>query len=139
MIGATLREIVDRLNQEAAKTTLGGCILNAAEDVAEISELEMRFNVPEEHCHRLGLQGGFIVGMLEDSASQLMRLAVGDQFRHPTVELKVSFLRPGKAGEYHTLAEMITKSSAIGVIRSRLFGPEKILVASATATVQIPA
>ena len=135
MTEGAVRQVIDGLNKQSAKNTLGGRIINAVSNSRGIVELEMHFDIPEEYCHRLGLQGGFVVGMLENSASQLVRISSEDQAGNPTLELKVSFLRPGNAGRYRSSAKKITKNSAIGVIRSQLFGPEDKLIATGTATV----
>lgn len=136
MIEAAVGEVVDQLNKQSVKNTLGGRIVNAVSNADGISSLEMHFDIPEEYCHRLGLQGGFVVGMLENSSSQLARIGLEGRLENPTLELKVSFLRPGKAGRYRSFAKKITNDSVIGVIRSWLYGPEDILIATGTATIR---
>jgi uncharacterized protein (TIGR00369 family) len=85
-------------------------------------------------CNPRGaLQGGFVTAML-DEAMAIAGIVAGDMaFAVPTLELKVSFLRPCPPGRVE--AGVVRFGRQVAFLEADLFGPDGRIVARASSTV----
>lgn len=81
------------------------------------------------------VQGGFLTAMLDDTMS-VTGVAISNLSKiMPTLELKVSFLRPGPVGRFTSIGRVRRLGKSIGFIEGELFDAEGRLVARSSATV----
>ncbi len=99
--------------------------------------LEMTFEMQPEFCHALGLQGGFVAGMLDTAMARMLIVCSGETLRPPTLELKVSYLAPGGPGHYRVRADIDKQGKSIAFTRASLFDADETLIAKATATARL--
>jgi uncharacterized protein (TIGR00369 family) len=85
------------------------------------------------------IQGGFLAAMLDGTlALALLATLDGGQFA-PTLELKVSFIRPATPGQLIGRGRIVHRGRSIAFLEGTLCNPEGDLVATATATARIVA
>lgn len=82
-----------------------------------------------------GIQGGFMAAMLDDAMS--VTGVVGANFTKvmPTLEFKVSFLRPALPGKFKTIGRWVRMGRSIAFIEAELFDANDVLVAKSSGTV----
>jgi uncharacterized protein (TIGR00369 family) len=87
-------------------------------------------------CNPRGaLQGGFVTAML-DEAMAIAGIVAGDMaFAVPTLELKVSFLRPCPPGRVEAEGRVVRFGRQVAFLEADLFGPDGRIVARASSTV----
>lgn len=105
--------------------------VNQAEGTVEFS-----FVGKEEWTNPMGgIQGGFMAAMLDDTMS--VTGVVGANFTKvmPTLEFKVSFLRPASPGRFKTIGRWVRMGRSIAFIEAELFDSNNILVAKSSGTV----
>ena len=85
------------------------------------------------------IQGGFLAAMLDGTLALALLAALdGGQFA-PTLELKVSFIRPATPGQLIGHGRIVHRGRSIAFLEGTLRNPEGELVATATATARIVA
>lgn len=104
----------------------------------EQGTLRVQFEATPQFLNPAGsIQGGFLAAMLDDTMGPALVATLGpDQFA-PTLELKVSFLRPAKVGTLVGEGRVVSKGSSIAFLSGELRDAEGELIATATATARI--
>lgn len=80
------------------------------------------------------IQGGFIAAMLDEAMSTTAIIASNVTMNAPTLEMKVSFMRPLFVGKASAEARILKWGRSTCFIEAELFDPEGQLVAKASAT-----
>lgn len=80
------------------------------------------------------IQGGFLCAMLDEAMSTAAIIASNVTMNAPTLEMKVSFLRPLFVGKATAEARILKWGKSTCFIEAELFDPEGKLVAKASAT-----
>ncbi len=132
----TPQETLDRLNAHwpPCSSLLGA---DAVRWTPEQAELVIAFTVDERFCHSGDvLQGGFSASML-DATMAYVALCIDPKIEHiPSLEIKVSYIAPGRPGTLHCTARPVRLGGSIGFLESELH-QEGTLVATATGTYRI--
>lgn len=104
----------------------------------ESGEVEVSFHAPESFGNLMGnVQGGFVAAMLDAAvATALMALIRPDQVA-PTLELKISYLRPVPLGRLVGRGRVLHRGGTIGFLAGELYDEQDQVLATATATVRI--
>ena len=80
------------------------------------------------------IQGGFICAMLDEAMSTAAIIASNVTMNAPTLEMKVSFLRPLFVGKATGEARILRWGKSTCFIEGEIYNPEGELVAKASAT-----
>lgn len=132
----TSKAILERLNGNwpPCSALLGA---HAVSWQPERQELVLSFTVDERFCHSGDvLQGGFSASML-DATMAYVALCIDDTIEHiPSLEIKVSFIAPGRPGTLVCTARPVRLGGSIGFLEAELHQHDN-LVATATATYRI--
>ena len=80
------------------------------------------------------VQGGFLCAMLDEAMSTAAIIASNVTMNAPTLEMKVSFLRPLFAGKATAAARILKWGGSTCFIEAELFDAKGELVAKASAT-----
>jgi uncharacterized protein (TIGR00369 family) len=80
------------------------------------------------------IQGGFIAAMLDEAMGTAAIIASNVTMNAPTLEMKISFLRPLFAGKATVEAKILKWGKSTCFIEAELFDPDGKLVAKASAT-----
>jgi uncharacterized protein (TIGR00369 family) len=80
------------------------------------------------------IQGGFLAAMLDEAMSTAAIIASNVTMNAPTLEMKVSFLRPLFVGKASAEARILKWGRSTCFIEAELFDPDGKLVAKASAT-----
>lgn len=83
------------------------------------------------------VQGGLVAAMLDDTMAPLIHATLEPGQGAPTLELKVSFLRPAQAGPLVGRGRLVHRGSSVAFLEAQLEDPEGMLLATASATVCI--
>ena len=104
----------------------------------EQGTLRAQFEATPQFLNPMGnVQGGFLAAMLDDTMGPALVSTLGPDEFAPTLELKVSFLRPAKLGTLVGEGRVVSKGSSIAFLSGELRAPDGELVATATATARI--
>lgn len=129
----THEELLARLNADLPPT---GILLGA-----EILELDpsgrvrMSFVATPAFCNPNGtVQGGIVAAMLDDAAEMACVADAGKRIFVATIEMKVSFLLPAKAGKLYAEGRVIKRGRMIAFLEADLFDGEGALLARMTST-----
>jgi uncharacterized protein (TIGR00369 family) len=124
-----------RLPLPPAAATLGWELLSVD---PERGEIEVRFQAGQQFTNPMGnLQGGFLAAMLDDTLGPALVATLPDGEFAPTLELKVSFLRPTKPGQLIGRGRVVHRGGTIAFLAGDLYDGEDEHVASATATARV--
>lgn len=80
------------------------------------------------------IQGGFIAAMLDEAMGTAAIIASNVTMNAPTLEMKISFLRPLFVGAAAVEARILKWGKSTCFIEAELFDPDGKLVAKASAT-----
>lgn len=80
------------------------------------------------------IQGGFIAAMMDEAMSTAAIIASNVTMNAPTLEMKISFLRPLFVGKATAEAKILKWGKSTCFIEAELFDPDGKLVAKASAT-----
>jgi len=83
------------------------------------------------------VQGGFIAGMLDSAMGLAVRSVLPEGSTAPTLEMKVSYLRPAELGRLVGHGRVVQLGGTIGFVEGELRGADGDLLATATSTVRI--
>jgi uncharacterized protein (TIGR00369 family) len=93
------------------------------------------FEAKAEFANPTGaIQGGFLAAMLDEAMSATAIIASNVTMNAPTLEMKISFLRPLFVGKASAEARILKWGKSTCFIEAELFDPEGGLVAKASAT-----
>ncbi len=127
-------ELMARMNRHRPPTgvLLGSEIL---EIDSQAGRVRMSFVAKPEFCNPGGsVQGGLVTAMLDDAAATACIVHAGKRIFVPTLELKVSFLLPAKAGTLYAEGRVMRRGRMIAFLEADLFDGEGALLARMTTT-----
>jgi uncharacterized protein (TIGR00369 family) len=125
------RLVSGELPSPPCAVTLGGSFTQIDPQAGTI---ETKFLGKPEFANPVGhIQGGFLAAMLDDTLGPaLVAMLPKGQFA-PTVNLNVSFHRPGKIGEITGKGRVLKRGKELAFLSGELFQDGQ-MIASATAT-----
>jgi uncharacterized protein (TIGR00369 family) len=104
----------------------------------ERGEIEVLFEAGARFVNPIGnVQGGFLAAMLDDTLGPALAATLAPDEFAPTLELKVSFLRPAKPGRLVGRGRVVHRGGTIAFLAGDLFDDDGQQVASATATARV--
>jgi uncharacterized protein (TIGR00369 family) len=83
------------------------------------------------------VQGGFLAAMLDDTLGPALVATLPDGAFAPTLELKVSFLRPASPGRIIGTGRLVHRGGSIAFLAGELRDEAGNMLATATATARI--
>jgi uncharacterized protein (TIGR00369 family) len=100
--------------------------------------VEIEFDAGSQLLNPIGtVQGGFVSAMLDDAFSIAFLCTTDTQTFAPTLEMKVSFLKPALQGKLKAVGRIVQKGKSVAFVESELFDPQGKLVAKASATLAV--
>ena len=104
----------------------------------ERGEIEVFFDASESFANAMGsIQGGFLAAMLDDTLGPALVATLPEGQFAPTLELKVSFLRPALPGRIIGTGRVVHRGGSIAFLAGELRDEAGALLATATATARI--
>ena len=105
---------------------------------AEPGHVRFEFRASELFLNPAGaIQGGFLTVMLDETMGPAALSALGPGYTVPTLELKVSFLRPGRVGRLVADARVVHMGKSVVFIEGALTDDDGNLIATSTATARV--
>ncbi len=105
---------------------------------AEPGNVRFEFHPGEQLLNPVGvIQGGFVTAMLDETMGPAALSELGPGFAVPTLELKVSFLRPTYPGTLVADARVVHRGRSVVFMEGALFDEDGAKLATATATARI--
>jgi molybdopterin converting factor subunit 1 len=105
---------------------------------ADPGHVRMEFTATEQFLNPAGVvQGGFITAMLDDTMGPAAVAQLGPGYFVPTLELKVSFLRPAGPGRLIADGRVVHLGKSVAFLEGTLEDEEGNVVAKATATARV--
>jgi molybdopterin converting factor subunit 1 len=105
---------------------------------AEPGHVRFEFHASEQFLNPAGvIQGGFLTVMLDETMGPAALSALGPGHMVPTLELKVSFLRPGRVGRLVADARVVHKARSVIFLEAELTDDEGNVIARSTATARV--
>ena len=115
--------------------TLGAELLSI-----EPGRVRLRFDAREEFCNGMGnVQGGFLAAMLDDAMGPALFTLLDEGQFAPTLEMKVSFLRPAQPGPIVGEGRVVQRTRTVAFLDGTLMSEDGAIIATATATARIMA
>lgn len=115
--------------------TLGWELLRVDPDAGTI---EVAFAASESFLNPAGaLQGGFVAAMLDDTMGPALVATLAPDEWAPTLELKVSFLRPARPGRLLGSGRVVHRARGVAFLAGELRDESGALLATATATARV--
>ncbi len=100
--------------------------------------VRVRYTAREEFLNPLGtVQGGFLAAMLDDAMGPALFTLLEDGQFAPTLEIKVSFFRPARAGPLIAEGRVAHLGRSVAFLEGTLLAEDGATVATATATARI--
>jgi uncharacterized protein (TIGR00369 family) len=104
----------------------------------ERGEIEVFFDARHDFTNPMGhVQGGFLAAMLDDTLGPALVATLADGEFAPTLELKVSFLRPASPGRITGTGRVVHRGGTIAFLAGELRDEAGELLATASATTRI--
>jgi uncharacterized protein (TIGR00369 family) len=104
----------------------------------ETGEAEGAFEGRPEFANMLGgVQGGFLAAMLDVIVSCALLGSLPPGHFAPTLELKVSYLRPAPTGRLGGRGRVLHRGATIAFLAGELLGPDATVLATGSATARI--
>jgi uncharacterized protein (TIGR00369 family) len=98
----------------------------------------VEFTATEQFTNVVGVvQGGFLAAMLDDTLGTALITLLEPYEFCPTLEMKVSFLRPARPGRLIGEGRVVQRGKSVAFLEGRLLDDEEEPVATATSTVRI--
>jgi molybdopterin converting factor subunit 1 len=105
---------------------------------AEPGHVRFEFQASELFLNPAGaIQGGFLTVMLDEAMGPAALSALGAGHMVPTLELKVSFLRPGRVGRLVADARVVHMGRSVAFLEASLTDDDGNLIATSTATARV--
>jgi molybdopterin converting factor subunit 1 len=105
---------------------------------AEPGHVRMEFTASEQFLNPAGVvQGGFITAMLDDTMGPAAVAQLGPGHFAPTLELKVSFLRPVGPGRLVADGQVVHMGKSVVFLEGSIVDEDGNLVARASATARV--
>ena len=106
--------------------------------LTEPGHMRWEFRASEFMLNPAGLvQGGFVTAMLDETMGTAAMAQLGAGHTIPTLELKVSFLRPTQPGRLVCDGRVIQMGKSVAFLEAKLTDDDGNLVATATATARV--
>ena len=100
--------------------------------------MRLEFTASEQFLNPAGVvQGGFITAMLDETMGPAALAQLGPGYFVPTLELKVSFLRPVGPGPLVADGRVVHMGRSVAFLEGSLADEEGNVVATATATARV--
>ena len=128
------QDVIHRINANLppCMMTLNG---SAIEMNREEQSLKMNFTIPLEFCHSGNVvQGGFVAAMLDATMAHTVFAHFDKIVGLPTLELKISYLRPSLAGSFSVEGSIVRAGKSIVFLQGKLFNGQGELTATASST-----
>ncbi len=98
----------------------------------------VRFMAREEFCNPQGtVQGGFLAAMLDDTLGPALFTLLDEGQAAPTLEMKVTFLRPARPGPLVAEGRVVHRTRGIAFLEGTLMREDSEVIATATATARL--
>lgn len=126
--------LVERLNATKAGpgTLLGQTVLSADPGAGTV---EIAYTPDARFCNPMGIvQGGFIAAMLDDAAAIACIVKAQEKMAVPTLEMKISYLRPVLPGRVIARGAVLKAGRAVTFLTAELYDEAGKQLAQATAT-----
>ena len=100
--------------------------------------IKVEFTAPESMINPVGhSQGGFVAAMLDVTMGPALATTFETGEFGPTLELKVSFLRPVLPGKVFGEGRVLRRTGAVAFLEGVLTSPDGELLASGSATTRL--
>ena len=133
--GAFWDVLAGRAPAPPAAVTLGWALTRVDPDRGEI---EVTFEAGRQFTNPMGnVQGGFLAAMLDDTLGPALVATLPAGEFAPTLELKVSFLRPARPGRLTGRGRVLHRGGTIAFLSGELSDDSGDVVAAATATARV--
>ncbi len=138
---ADIDDLLTRLKQTRppAVRTLGDGEVIAWE--LEDDRITMRWRATVDHCHSVEghpkggiVQGGFVTGWLDSAMAHACLVKSGFTIGVPSLEIKVSFLRPAHPGAYRSIGWITRWGRRIAFMEAELRDEADELIARGSST-----
>lgn len=129
--------MIPRLNarRPAFLGMLGGRVVALDRDAGTCT---MAFDISTDFCHSVDIiQGGFVTAMLDAAASHAAFALVDGVTALATLEIKVSFLEPSRAGVYRAVGIINRVGQSTAFLSGELYTDDGRLTAMATTTARL--
>lgn len=104
----------------------------------EPGRVRVRYTARDSFYNPMGtVQGGFLAAMLDDAMGPALFTLLEEGQHAPTVEMKVNFLRPARAGTLIAEGRVVHKGGSVAFVEGELRTEDGGLVATSTATLRI--
>ena len=104
----------------------------------EPGHVRVRYTARAEFGNPQGaIQGGFLAAMLDDAMGPALFTTLNADGFAPTIEMKVSFLRPARPGTLIAEGRVVHRTRSLAFLEGTLATQDGDLVATATATARI--
>ena len=130
-------EIIDMLNARPPVflKLLGGKVSALDRDAASCT---MSFDISTDFCHSGDMvQGGFVTSMLDATMTHTAFALSENLANVATLEVKVSFLEPSRAGRFRAVGTLIKIGRSTGFMSGELYNEAGELTATATTTAKL--
>ena len=118
-----------------AAKMLGWKVLEATPGSGRI---RVQFEATREFTNPLGhVQGGFVAAMLDDTLGPALATTFAPDEFAPTLELKVSFVRPALPGTLFGTGWVVHRGSSVAFLQGELCDAQGKLLATASATARL--
>ena len=129
--------MVEKLNDNRLEfiKLLGGEVLELD---AETQTCTFEFNIEHKLCHSGDIvQGGFVTAMLDATMSHACFGLLENVINVATLEIKVSFLEPSRAGKFRCVGRLKKIGRSTGFMEGELYGADGVLTATASTTAKL--
>ncbi len=104
----------------------------------EAGHVRVRYTAREEFLNPIGtVQGGFLAAMLDDAMGPALFTLLEDGQFAPTLEIKVSFFLPARAGPLIAEGRVAHLGRSVAFLEGALSTEDGATIATATATARI--
>ena len=104
----------------------------------EARSCTFEFNIGIKFCHSVDVvQGGFVTTMMDVTMSQACFALLEGVVNVATLEIKVSFLEPSRAGRFTVVSKLLKVGKSTGFMTAELFDSAGELTATATSTAKL--
>lgn len=127
--------LAGRADPPPAARSLGFELLNVDR---ELGLSEARFVASAQFLNSMGrVQGGFLSAMLDAAMGSALASTLPAGSIAPTLELKISYLRPAEAGPLIGRGRVVQRGGSVAFLEGELRTEAGELVATASSTVRI--
>jgi uncharacterized protein (TIGR00369 family) len=104
----------------------------------EAGTIEVTFEPQADFLNTAGtIQGGMLAAMLDSTIGPALRATLASGEAAPTLEMKVSFLRPAALGTLTGRGRVVHRTRSVAFLEGELRNAAGDVVATATATARI--